>query len=150
MIPLALVLAACSSPKHAPILFGQGATIGLKVSAGSAANPIPSIVFGYDAIEVASVPTLDRDGVTMGGVIPLSADAGGSVAKDAYSVFGGFGTDIDTDASSGVGAGITTNRFFSVGQAAAKLADGEACRLSRGTVSHCTGSGASAFGGISG
>ena len=145
-VPL-LLLGACSRADNAPLLFVQGATIGVKVSAGTAADPTPSIVFGYDAFEAASVPTLDGEGNTMGGRIPMGG-ADGAVAENAYSVYGGFGTDVEAEAGSSVALGITANRFFSTGLAADKLGDGEACRVSRGTVSHCTGTGGDAFAGI--
>lgn len=143
VLALPVILAACSSSKNAPVLFGQGSTIGLSVGSSPAEGGVPSLTFGYKAFEVASVPTLDGEGAPMGGVIPTQIGD----ATDAYSVFGGFGTDTAAEAGAGVDVGITTNRFFSVGQAAAKLADGEACRLSRGTDARCTGTGGPAFSG---
>lgn len=124
---LTLLLSACASQDHAPLLFGQAHTLGISVGA-SPANQTPEMTLGFKDVNIAVIPTV-------GGNLPDGLIQGTtSKDYDAYSTFGQF-------EASGKATEVQLGKFFATGIAARRLADGFGCKVSNGRASGCDGKG---------
>lgn len=124
-----LALAGCVDAEKAtaPLIFGQGHTIGLSVTP-SATGAGGEVVFGFRDANIAVVPTLvpgraptaRPDGAETYDHKLVSIGASPAEEVDAYSTFGQF--DFSSE-----GAKIGLGKFFATGVAAQHLARGFGC-----------------------
>lgn len=152
---LPAVAAACTPSENAPLVFGQGTTLGVTVGA-AATGQTPEFTLGYKDTNIAVIPTIveQQDGsftqlggenVTSGFVPAGESEvpsAPGDAERrtsgntyDAFSTFGQFEASIE-------GSKVGLGKFFATGVAAQRLSEGFACGVSRGTDGRCRGKGA--------
>lgn len=128
-------LSACAPNQSSPLIFGQGITVGISVGASPANAELPEIAIGLKQADIAIVPTVIPNDVSLDGTEKATRRIAGfgkgtDGTEDALSTFGSFSNTTKINE-------VTLGVFFATGVAAQNLSSGFGCAMSDGKAEHC-------------